>query len=167
MGWVLAEEGKLDEGINQTLQGMTILKDSRSPLMYLEGLIFLADIYCKAGRVSEGLAVVDEALLMHHETEFSIDEPEVHRLKGELLLMQGGAECEAESCLKRAIELAQGQKGKAYELRATMSLCRLWQQQGRCEEARVALREIYDWFTEGFDLPDLMDARKLLEDLGG
>ena len=167
MGWVLAEEGKLDEGINQTLQGMTILKDSRSPLMYLEGLIFLADIYCKAGRVSEGLAVVDEALLMHHETEFSIDEPEVHRLKGELLLMQGGAEYEAESCLKRAIQLAQGQKGKALELRATMSLCRLWQQQGRCEEARVALREIYDWFTEGFDLPDLIDAKELLDELGG
>jgi DNA-binding SARP family transcriptional activator/predicted ATPase len=166
-GWVLAKEGKPDEGIHDILEGLAILPGIRSALIYLQGLLLLADTYCKTEQVSEGLAVVDEALKMAHETGFRIDEPELHRLKGELLCMQGGAECEAEGCFKRAIEGAQGQKAKFWELRATMSLCRLWQQQGRCEAARVAMGEIYDWFTEGFDLPDLIEAKALLKALGG
>jgi DNA-binding SARP family transcriptional activator/predicted ATPase len=166
-GWVMAEEGKPEEGINEILEGLALLKGIRFALIYLQGLLLLADTYCKVRHADEGLAVVEKALLMVAKTGFRIDEPELHRLKGEFLFMQCGAECEAEGCFKRAIEVAQGQKAKFWELRATMSLCRLWQQQGRFEEARVALREIYDWFTEGFDLPDLMDAKKLLVELGG
>jgi predicted ATPase len=94
-----------------------------------------------------------------------MDEPEVHRLKGELLLVRGGAEPEAEKCFQRAIEVARRQQAKSWELRATMSLCRLWQKQGKQEQARQALTEIYSWFTEGFDTPDLREATALLEEL--
>jgi predicted ATPase len=91
-------------------------------------------------------------------------EAEIHRLKGELLLMQGD-EAEAETSFHKAIEVARRQSAKSWELRATVSLCRLWQKQGKVDEARQMLAEIYGWFTEGFDTPDLQEARALLEEL--
>jgi predicted ATPase len=125
----------------------------------------LAEAHRKAGMVSEGLAVVDKALELLQATGCRMDEPEVHRLKGELLLMQGEAEPDAEKCFQHAIEVAQQQQARSWELRATTSLCRLWQKQGKQEQARQVLTEIYDWFTEGFDTPDLQEARALLEEL--
>jgi len=98
-------------------------------------------------------------------------EAELYRLKGELLLMQGhDAEAEAslhqaESCFQHAVEVARRQSAKSWELRATVSLCRLWQVQGRMDEARQMLAEVYGWFTEGFDTPDLQEAKALLEEL--
>ncbi len=79
--------------------------------------------------------------------------------------MQGGDEAEVEACFHRAIEVARRQQAKSWELRATVSLCRLWQKQGKTEEARKILQEIYDWFTEGFDTKDLKEAKALLEEL--
>ena len=138
----------------------------------LQHLPLLAEAYRKAGRVSEGLAILDKALALIHATGFKIDEPEIHRLKGELLLMQGEAEPEAENRFQRAessfqhaIEVAHRQQAKSWELRATTSLCRLWQKQGKAEEARQMLDQIYGWFTEGFDTVDLRDAKSLLEEL--
>ena len=98
-------------------------------------------------------------------------EAELYRLRGELLLMQGDdveAEAslhQAESCFQHAIEVARHQQAKSWELRATTSLARLWQKQGRVDEARQMLAEIYGWFTEGFDTPDLKEARTLLDEL--
>ncbi len=90
----------------------------------------------------------------------------MHRLKGELLLKQGGANAaEAQICFERAIEIARKQSAKSLELRATMSLARLLAKQGRRGEARKMLAEIYGWFTEGFDTADLKDAKTLLEEL--
>jgi predicted ATPase len=91
-------------------------------------------------------------------------EAELYRLKGELLLLQGD-DAEAEASFHKAIEVARRQQAKSWELRATVSLCRLWQQQGKLEEARQLLTEIYGWFTEGFDTPDLQEAKALLEGL--
>jgi predicted ATPase len=91
-------------------------------------------------------------------------EVELYRLKGELLLMQGD-DAEVEASLQKAIEVARCQSAKSWELRATVSLCRLWQEQGRMDEARQMLAEIYGWFTEGFDTPDLQEAKALLEEL--
>jgi predicted ATPase len=91
-------------------------------------------------------------------------EAELYRLKGELLPTQGD-ETEAEASLHKAVEVARRQQAKSWELRATVSLCRLWQEQGKLEEARQRLAEIYDWFTEGFDTPDLQEARTLLDEL--
>jgi predicted ATPase len=81
------------------------------------------------------------------------------------LLQQKGDEAEAEAGFLEAIEVARRQSAKSWELRATVSLCRLWQQQGKVEEARRRLAAIYEWFTEGFDTPDLIEAKALLEEL--
>jgi GNAT superfamily N-acetyltransferase len=108
--------------------------------------------------------VLAEALAQVKETDERYYEAELRRLKGELLLMQGD-EAEAEESLHRAVEVARRQQAKSWELRATMGLCRLWQQQGRMDEARQMLAEIYGWFTEGFDTLDLKEARALLEEL--
>jgi predicted ATPase len=128
-------------------------------------LALLAEAYGKAGQAEEGLSVLAEALALAHSSGERYYEAEMHRLRGELLLMQGEAEAEAEACFSRAIEVARRQQAKSWELRATVSLCRLWQEQGRIDEARQMLAEIYGWFTEGFDRPDLQEARALLEEL--
>jgi predicted ATPase len=89
-------------------------------------------------------------------------------LKGELLLKQHDANAvEAQSCFERAIEIARKQSAKSWELRATTSLARLLNQQGRRDEARTTLADIYGWLTEGFDTADLKDARALLDELSG
>jgi DNA-binding SARP family transcriptional activator len=165
MGWVLAEEGELHEGIAQLLRGQAMLQAIGDELGSLQLLPVLAEAYRKAEMVSEGLAVLDKALALIRATGFKMDEPEVHRLKGDLLLMRGEAEPEAENCFQRAIEAAHRLQAKSWELRATTSLCRLWQKQGKQEESRQILVEICGWFTEGFDTVDLRDAKSLLEEL--
>jgi predicted ATPase len=95
-------------------------------------------------------------------------EAEAHRLKGELLVRQDGSNAtEAQSCFERAIEISRKQSAKSLELRATMSLGRLLAKQGRGDEARTMLADIYGWFTEGFDTADLIDAKALLDNLSG
>jgi predicted ATPase len=165
MGWALVEEGRPDEGIAQHLQAQAMLQAIGAELGYLQHLPLLAEAYRKAEMVSEGLAVVDNAQALIQATGCRMDEPEVHRLKGELLLIRGEAEPEAEKCFRRAIQVARQQQAKSWELRATMSLCRLWEKQGKQEKARQVLAEIYGWFTEGFDTRDLQEAKSLLEEL--
>jgi predicted ATPase len=107
---------------------------------------------------------LDEALALVEDTGERQWEAELHRVRGELLLAQGNEE-EGEAGFHRAIQVARRQQGRSWELRATVSLCRLWQQQGRLEEARQRLVAIHSWFTEGFDTADLIEARTLLEEL--
>ena len=95
-------------------------------------------------------------------------EAEIHRIKGELLLRQPVPDApQAEACFQRALAVARRQQAKSWELRAALSLSRLWQQRGKRAEARELLAPIYSWFTEGFDTPDLQEARALLGKLGG
>ena len=115
--------------------------------------------------LSEGLAIANKNGERFYEAE-------LYRLRGELLLMQGGsrgssrnAPTESEQCFRQAIEVARRQGSKSFELRATVSLCRLLQQQGRGEEGRQILAGSYGWFTEGFDTPDLEEAKSLLQKL--
>jgi len=128
-------------------------------------LWLLADGYGKAGQPSKGLAMLDEAQEMVEENEERYWEAEIYRLRGELLLMAGVAAAEAEPCFLQAIEIARRQQAKSLELRGVMSLARLWRQRGKREEARQMLAKIYRWFTEGFDTPDLKDAKALLDEL--
>jgi predicted ATPase len=89
---------------------------------------------------------------------------ELHRLKGELLLQQTAPEVsQAETCFQQALDIARWQQAKSCELRAAMSLSRLWQQQGKRQEAQALLAEVYNWFTEGFDTADLQEAKALLQ----
>jgi hypothetical protein len=145
---------------------MRALKAAGSMLLYAACCPVLADAYLAARRPSEGLAAVDEAIHYAETAEIRLAEPELHRLKGELLLLAGAPQSEAEKCLREAIAIAQRQEAKSWELRAATSLARLLRQQGKVEEAPKLLSEIYTWFTEGFDTADLKDAKALLEELG-
>ena len=129
---------------------------------YVLGL--LAEAYGKSGQAAEGLTVLEEALAMVEKTGQGVYEADLHRLQGELLLIHaaGGAGAEAEACFQQALTVARRQQAKALELRAAMSLGRLWQQQGQQAEARALLAPICGWFTEGFDTADLQEAKALL-----
>jgi predicted ATPase len=129
-------------------------------------LCLLAEACGKADRFDDGLSALTEALATADEHENRNYEAETYRLKGELLLRQDHSKAaEAQSCFQRAIETARKQNAKSFELRATMSLARLLNEQGRRNEARTMLGKIYGWFTEGFDTADLKDAKALLDEL--
>ncbi len=125
---------------------------------------------------------MDEALELMNQKTMRYYAAEKYRIKGELLLQRFNVEgsrfksenpqsafcnpqSEAEACFLKAMEIAQSQKAKSWELRAATSLARLWQQQGKRAEAHKLLSEVYDWFTEGFDTKDLQEARALLDEL--
>jgi len=171
-GWVLAEQGQTEAGIAQLRQGLAALRATGTEANRPYFLALLAEAYGKTGQVEEGLSVLDEALATVNRTGERMWEAETYRLKGELLLAQSSVRSlassiqkEAEECFWKAIEIARRQQAKSWELRATVSLARLWQQQGKKEEARKVLAEIYSWFTEGFDTKDLQEARALLATL--
>jgi predicted ATPase len=172
-GWALAMEGEIEEGIAQMRQGLVAWQATGAEIGVPHYLALLAEAYGQAGQAEEGLSVLAEALASVDNTGQHSWEAELYRLKGELLLrciepvemMQGEAEADAEACFRQAIQVARQQDAKSWELRATMSLSRLWQRQGRADQARQMLAEIYGWFTEGFDTPDLKEAKVLLEEL--
>ena len=159
----------MEEGIAQLRQGFAYWETRGIQYRRPTFLAWLAEAYGKAAQTEEGLSVLDEALAQVERTGERYYEAELHRLKGELLLMQDDeAETslhQAESCFQHAIQVARRQQAKSCELRAVMSLCRLWQRQGNAAEARQMLAEIYNWFTEGFDTADLIEAKTLLEEL--
>ncbi|MFQ5595764.1 MAG: hypothetical protein ACE5HA_16585, partial [Anaerolineae bacterium] len=163
-GWALALEGEIEQGIAQMRQGLAAWQATGAEIGVPHYLALLAEAYGQAGQAEEGLTVLAEALASVDNTGQQCWEAELYRLKGELL-QQNGADADAEACFRQAIEVARRQEAKSWELRATVSLCRLLQQQGRREEARETLAEIYSWFTEGFDTPDLKEAKALLEEL--
>jgi predicted ATPase len=126
----------------------------------------VVEAYLKEGQVEEGLRVVDETLAMIHATDEQNYTAEVKRLRGELLLLQPMSnQAEAESCFLQALDIARHQQAKSLELRAATSLARLWKQQGKRDEARQVLGDVYGWFTEGFDTKDLLEAKAFLEEL--
>jgi predicted ATPase len=122
----------------------------------------LAEACAMTGEIEEGLATVAEALVITEKTHEGFSEAELYRLKGELV----PDATEAEACFHQAIEIARRQKAKSFELRAVMSLSRLYDTQGRRTEARQMLAEIYSWVTEGFETADLKDASALMLALG-
>jgi len=110
--------------------------------------------------------MLTEALALVDTTGERWYEPELHRLKGELLLQQhADNQAEAETCFHHALDIARTQQAKSFELRVATSLAKLWQQQGKHQEAYDLLTPVYHWFTEGFDTADLQDAKALLEEL--
>ncbi len=185
-GRALAEHGQATAGIDQMRWGMAAMRDTGSELLQSYFLCMLAEAYLHDGQVEEGLATVAEALAFVDRTEERFYEAEVWRIKGELTLQQESQKSkvkgqkskvtdprplnpdpqgEAEACFLKAITIAQKQHAKSLELRAVMSLARVWQRQGKSAEARQMLAEIYGWFTEGFDTKDLQEAQALLDEL--
>jgi predicted ATPase len=170
-GWVLAAAGQLEDGVARMQEGLAAQRATGSQAVQSYYLAMLAEAYGKMGRTEEGLAVLAEASALRQKTGEQWYEAEVYRLKGELTLAQSEVQGpkskiqEAEECFLKAIEIARQQQAKSLELRAVMSLSRLWQRQGKKTEAHRMLSEIYGWFTEGFDTKDLQEAKVLLDEL--
>jgi class 3 adenylate cyclase/predicted ATPase len=165
-GWALAKQGRTEEGIAQIRQGLSATQATGAEVWQPSFLTFLAEAYGDSGQPEEGLTALTEAFDHAGRTGCAVNEPVLHRLKGELLLMKGeSSTAQAESCFQRAIEIAREQGAKSWELRATMSLARLLRDTGRRDEAHSTLAEIYNWFTEGFDTADLKEAKVLLDEL--
>ncbi|MBI3797530.1 MAG: hypothetical protein HY268_11275 [Deltaproteobacteria bacterium] len=180
-GWALAGHEQGEEGIAQIRQGWSVFRAAGAEWGGSCWPALLAAAYGKAEQFEEGLALLAEALATVNKTEEHFWEAELYRLKGELSLQSAvrspqseipntqhltpSTQSEAEACFHKAIEVAQHQHAKSLELRATVSLARLWQRQGKKKHARQMLAKIYAWFTEGFDTKDLQEAKALLQEL--
>jgi predicted ATPase len=165
-GWVLAETGELGAGLAQLQEGLAAWRATGAGLYepYLLGL--QAEAHRRAGRASEGLTLLAEALVRVESSNEGWFAAELHRLKGEALISLSARQpVEAESCFRQAIDLARHRNAKSWELRAAASLARLWRDQGRRAEAHDLLAPLYGWFTEGLDTADVQDAKVLLDDL--
>jgi len=193
-GWILAKQGRKAGGIDQLQRSITELRAMGQELGRPYFLSLLAEAYREGGQVKEGVEVVTEALAITDKAGERMHQAELYRLQGKLLLEQFGVRSQGKSkpvktsqnksavtnpqsltpsemeqgakgYFLKAIEIARRQQAKSLELRATMSLARLWQWQGRQAEAHRLLAEIYGWFTEGFATIDLREAQVLLAEL--
>jgi predicted ATPase len=187
-GWALTEQGRGEEEIAKMRQGLAAWRatgaETSQPLYFA----LLAEAYENTRQAEEGLNVIAEALKLVEKTGERRFEAELYRLKGELTLQWENKEqrtgsteqksknpnsqsqildprSEAEACFLKAIEVARRQQAKSLELRASVSLARLWRAQGKRSEAHHTLSEVYNWFTEGFDTKDLQEAKTLIEEL--
>jgi len=176
-GWARVHLGQTADGLSEMLESR---RDMQISGAIIQPWFFwgLADIYVTIGAPREGLEAIAEGLRMAQLTRNGFADAELRRLKGECLLMEWAQQtsrfeddtlqtqaAEASGCFRQAIEVARRQKARSWELRATVSLARLLEKQGHRDEARIMLREIYNWFTEGFDTADLKDAKALLDDV--
>lgn len=165
VSYALALEQPNEERIEYLRGSITAFKASSARLRLPYFLSLLAQVYGKAGRTEEGLSCINEALSearAHNERWW---DAELHRLRGEFLLLDGADASEVEAALLRAIAIARSQQARSLELRATMSLARLWHTQHRSDDAKRQLSDVYAWFTEGFETPDLQAAWLLLAQL--
>jgi predicted ATPase/DNA-binding winged helix-turn-helix (wHTH) protein len=192
-GWELTRVGQVPEGLTQMREGLAAFRAMGAEILRPNMLALLADACGCGGQIEAGLGALEEALVTAEQHAERFYEAELHRLKGELLLRQwreagtspaprdlqprqaasgetaGWAplQREAEACFQSALALARRQRAKMLELRAALSLSRLWQQQGKQAAARQLLAEVYGWFTEGFETTDLQEAKAFLQALGG
>ena len=163
-GWALVKQGQAEEGLPRLRAGLDAGRATGSKVRGPQWLALLAEAYLEVGRIEEGISAVREALAEVEETAARYYEPELDRLEGELVLASNEPdESGAEASFRKAITIARAQQAKAFELRAALSLARLWRRQGRRDAARDLLAPVYGWFTEGFDTADLMDAKALLD----
>ena len=164
-GWTMAKHGQQESGIQQIRQALSSLQTiGFFAFTQFVGAYLLADAYGQAHQEEQGLAVLAPVLTEADTTREHAWEAILYWLKGDLLSRQS-QEPQAEACFRKAIDIAQHQQAKSWELRAATSLARLWQGQGKVEEAREVLAPVYNWFTEGFDTADLKDAKALLDTL--
>jgi predicted ATPase len=184
-GWALDKQGRREEGIEQMRQGLAASPMTERGLTRPYNLALLAEAYEERGQTEEGLTLLAEALVVVGKTGERMYEAELYRLAGELSLRIEESEAgrtgerkilsdspfprfpvsSPQECFQKAVETARKQQAKSLELRAVMSLAKLWRQQGKQKEAHEMLVEIYGRFTEGFDTHDLQEAKALLTEL--
>jgi predicted ATPase len=147
-------------------QGLAVILAAGYMLAQPLCLVLLAEAAGHVGQLEEGSRLLAEALVAFEDSGRGDLLAETYRLQGKLLLRQAAPDAgQAEACFQQAVAVARHQQAKSWELRAVMSLARLWQHQGKRGEARELLAPVYGWFTEGFDTADLQDAKALLNEL--
>jgi predicted ATPase len=167
-GWALAMQGQGEEGMAQVRWGIAAWRATGAALGVPFLCTLLAEVSDNLGHMEDGLQALAEAHTLVEQNEERWWEAEIARLRGVILLRQTMPQREeAEIWLQRALDVARRQQAKSLELRAAMSLTRLWQRQGKQTEAHELLAPIYGWFTEGFDTADLQEAKALLGELAG
>jgi Predicted ATPase len=170
-GWALTEQGSVEEGMTEMRQGVAEYQQTATALLRPQFLGWLSEALGKVGEYEEALGHVDGSLGLAHRSGDALYLPELHRIRGELLLMQAKGNlnprtvADAEECFRRSIKIARRQEAKSWELRTSVSLARLYQSQNRTEEAQEALTTAFDWFTEGFETKDVREAKSLLDQL--
>ena len=159
-GW--CEEDRIEAFRNAQSEAMTLGFSPAAPIFE----ILFAQCLQKKGHAEGALAALEAAVVQIDSTGYNVWEPEVYRSMGDLLLrLNSSASAKAEVSYRRAIERARSQEAKSWELRAATSLARLWQNQGKRQDAYELLAPVYGWFTEGFDTEDLLEAKALLAKL--
>ena len=165
-GWAIAARGQAVEGIAEIRGGLAAVEPTGVRIRRPYYLALLAEASAWAGEIEQGLTALVEAARIVEETGERRWEAEIYRLTGELTLARrGGDRTEAEGWFQRALDVAGCQNAKCLELRAAISLARLWRDRGKRREARELLAPVYGWFTEGFDTLDLKQAKSLLDEL--
>ncbi len=165
-GEAMTHHGEFAEGIAQMREGINALRSIGTLHTLSINLAGLAEAYARCGNVDDGLATVEEAFAMTRADGEKFCLPEIHRIKGELLLARSANDRDAaEAAFGEALLVARALQAKVLELRAATSMARLWRDQGKRDEARALLAPVYGWFTEGFDTLDLKEAKALLDEL--
>jgi class 3 adenylate cyclase/tetratricopeptide (TPR) repeat protein len=164
MGLVLVEEGEVDRGYAMMREALHQLKQQAPKITYHIGLVGYAAACLAARKAADGLRALDLAYELVEKCGARMQEPEIYRVRGELMLLNG-SDSAAEEQFRTAMRIAETTQARSWELRATLSLAQLLTKQGRCEEACSMLGNIYNWFTEGFDTADLKEAKALLDEL--
>jgi predicted ATPase len=165
-GWALAAQGLVQEGVARIRQGIEEYRATGAENLRAHFLVLLADAYKHAGKIEDGLSALEEALAAVSKTGQHFNQAELYRLSGVLVLAHSSENApQAEALFQQAIDIAKRQSARSLQLRAVMSLSRLYQRQSKREEARQMLTEAHGWFTEGFDTADLTEAASLLKEL--
>jgi predicted ATPase len=165
-GWLFALNGKSADAVHTLTSGITAYRSTGATIWVPLYLSYLAKAHAELGQFDDAWRFIGEAMTEIETTKERWQEAEVHRLSGEFALMSPEPDAaKAEAYFERALAVARQQQAKSWELRAAMSMARLWRDQGKWNEARDLLAPVYDWFTEGFDTLDLKQAKALLHDL--
>ena len=165
-GWVFSLTEKALDAVQTITSGLTALRSTGSTLWIPSCLAHLAPAYAELGQFDDASRCISEAMTLVETTKETWFEAEVHRIAGEIALKSPKPDAaKAETYFERALTVARQQQAKSWELRAAMSLARLWRDQGKVQQARELLAPVYGWFTEGFDTRDLKEAKALLEEL--
>ena len=165
-GWLFTETGKASDAVRAITSGITSLRSTGATLYEPWHLWYLATAYAELGQPDDARRCIDDAIEKVERSKEKWCEAEVHRIAGEIALKSLAPDPEkAEAYFERALAVARQQQAKSWELRAAMSMARLWRDQGKRDEARDLLAPVYGWFTEGFDTLDLKEAKALLDEL--
>ena len=165
-GRILALTGEASDAVQVITSGLTAGRATGATILEPENLCYLAGAYAKSGRLDEAKRCIHDSLALIEQSKERWSEAEINRVAGEIAMMLPQLNpVEAEAYFEQAFTVARRQQAKSWELRAAISLARLWRDQGKREEARELLAPVYGWFTEGFDTRDLKEAKALLDAL--